>query len=58
MKNDMTRKIDNVVKFEELTSEELQQISGGIAPILIGVGVAASLGGGFAAGYTLARVFG
>lgn len=49
---------NNIENFDEVTSNELEEISGGIAPLLIGVGIAAGLGGGFAAGYTLARVFG
>mgnify|MGYP003085445839 CR=1 FL=1 len=42
----------------ELDLYELENVSGGIAPILIGVGIAAGLGGGFAAGYGLARWLG
>lgn len=42
----------------ELELHELENVSGGIAPILIGAGIVAGLGGGFAAGYGLARWLG
>ncbi|MGQ5708401.1 class IIb bacteriocin, lactobin A/cerein 7B family [Lactobacillus sp. LL6] len=48
----------NTTKFVKLSENELLGIHGGIAPILIGVGIVGGLGGGFAAGYGLARAFG
>lgn len=43
---------------EALKTEDLASVTGGIAPLLIGVGIAAGIGGGFAGGYALSRVFG
>lgn len=48
----------NNIKYENLNDYELEQINGGIAPVLIGVGIVGSLTGGFALGYGLARAFG
>lgn len=44
--------------FVTLTENDLVEVDGGIAPILIGVGIVAGLGGGFGLGYILARKFG
>lgn len=43
---------------KSLESSELADVHGGIAPVLIGVGIAAGIGGGFAGGYALSRIFG
>lgn len=45
-------------QFTNLSEEELKEVNGGIAPVLIGLGIAASLGAGFGGGYILARTFG
>lgn len=53
-----TEKQLEMTGFEALEVTDLAEITGGIAPILIGVGIAASISGGFAGGYALSRVFG
>ena len=42
----------------ELAWHGLESVSGGIAPVFIGLGAVASAGGMFAAGYGLARWLG
>lgn len=45
-------------KMIELELHELENVSGGIAPVLIGVGIVVAGGAGFAAGYGLSRWLG
>ena len=44
--------------FETIRQSELARIHGGVAPLIIGLGIVGSLGGGFGGGYVLSRVFG
>lgn len=51
-------KFHSLDNFNQLDNSSLEQINGGILPVLIGVGIVVSIGAGAAGGYFFATHFG
>lgn len=56
---DLNKKLQNSLhSYDILDTQQLSEVDGGIAPLLIAGGIVLAGGGGFAAGYGLSRWLG